>query len=41
MQPISSGRVLLLVLILGKDNPGMGDYTTSKAGVIALSKGIG
>ncbi|MEO0564414.1 MAG: SDR family NAD(P)-dependent oxidoreductase, partial [Chloroflexota bacterium] len=42
MKPRGYGRILLLASIAGKDgNPGMAGYTTSKAGVIGLVKGIG
>ncbi len=42
MQKHGYGRVLLLASIAGKDgNPGMSGYTSSKAGVIGLVKGIG
>lgn len=42
MEKRGYGRVLLLASIAGKDgNPGMAGYTTSKAGVIGLVKGIG
>ena len=41
MQPSRYGRILLLASIAGKDgNPGMAGYTTSKAGVIGLVKGV-
>ena len=41
MLPGGYGRILLLASIAGKDgNPGMAGYTTSKAGVIGLTKGI-
>ena len=41
MLPGGFGRILLLASIAGKDgNPGMAGYTTSKAGVIGLTKGI-
>ena len=41
MQPSGYGRILLLASIAGKEgNPGMAGYTTSKAGVIGLVKGI-
>ena len=36
------GRILLVVSIAGKDgNPGMAGYTTSKAGIVGMVKGIG
>lgn len=42
MLPHDYGRILLLASIAGKEgNPGMAGYTTSKAGVIGLVKGIG
>ncbi len=41
MQPRGYGRILMLASIAGKDgNPGMAGYTSSKAGVIGLVKGI-
>ncbi|MFY0653914.1 MAG: SDR family oxidoreductase [Cyclobacteriaceae bacterium] len=41
MEPRGYGRILMLASIAGKDdNPGMAGYTSSKAGVIGLVKGI-
>lgn len=41
MLPRDYGRILLLASIAGKEgNPGMAGYSTSKAGVIGLVKGI-
>ncbi|MEM6283932.1 MAG: SDR family NAD(P)-dependent oxidoreductase [Chloroflexota bacterium] len=41
MQPRGYGRILLIASIAGKEgNPGMAGYSTSKAGVIGLVKGI-
>ncbi len=42
MQPKGYGRILLIASMAGKEgNPGMAGYTTSKAGVFGLVKGIG
>jgi len=42
MLPAGYGRILLLASISGKEgNPGMAGYSTSKAGVIGLTKAIG
>jgi 2-dehydro-3-deoxy-L-rhamnonate dehydrogenase (NAD+) len=42
MLPRQYGRILLLASMAGKEgNPNMAGYTTSKAGVIGLVKGIG
>ena len=42
MQGTGYGRILLLASIAGKEgNPGMAGYSTSKAGVIGLTKAIG
>ncbi len=41
MLPNNYGRILMLASMAGKDgNPGMAGYTSSKAGVIGLVKGI-
>jgi 2-dehydro-3-deoxy-L-rhamnonate dehydrogenase (NAD+) len=42
MQKRNYGRILLLASIAGKEgNPGMAGYSSSKAGVIGLAKGVG
>jgi 3-oxoacyl-[acyl-carrier protein] reductase len=42
MQPHNYGRILLMASIAGKDgNPGMVGYTSTKAAVIGLVKGVG
>ncbi len=42
MKPRGYGRILLIASMAGKEgNPGMAGYTSSKAGVIGLLKGIG
>ncbi len=42
MEKTNYGRILLIASIAGKEgNPGMCPYSTSKAGVIGLCKGIG
>ncbi len=41
MEKNGSGRILLIASIAGKEgNPGMAGYSTTKAGVIALAKGV-
>lgn len=42
MEPAGYGRILLIASIAGKEgNPGMVGYSSTKAGVIGLVKGIG
>ena len=42
MEKHNYGRILLIASMAGKDgNPGMAGYTTTKAGVMGLVKGIG
>jgi 2-dehydro-3-deoxy-L-rhamnonate dehydrogenase (NAD+) len=42
MRPRNYGRILLMASIAGKDgNPGMAGYTSTKAAVIGLAKGVG
>ncbi len=42
MEPNNYGRILLIASIAGKEgNPGMAGYSSMKAGVTGLVKGIG
>lgn len=42
MEPNQYGRILLIASMAGKEgNPGMVGYSTTKAGVIGLTKGVG